>query len=59
MSSVVEQLPVSNRITFGGAPHAMLRFAKSLSLVKNAKPFAFAYSQMSASGVLSIPVEFT
>lgn len=33
----VEQLPTCSRITFGGGPQAMLRFPKSLSLVRNVK----------------------
>ena len=49
MISAVGQFPVCNKITLGGAPRAMLRFAKSLSLVRNANPCAFAYSQITES----------
>jgi hypothetical protein len=41
-SSVAEQFPISSKITFGGAPQARLKLAKSLSLVMNAKPCSFA-----------------
>jgi len=55
----VEQLPVCNKITLGGAPRARLRLAKSLSLVGKTNPFACAYSQMSSSGVLPNPTDWT
>ena len=55
----VEQLPVCSRITLGGAPHVILRLAKSLSFVRNVNPCAFAYSHMTASGVLPSSAELT
>ena len=55
----VEQLPVCSRITLGGAPHVMLRLAKSLSFVKNVNRCAFAYSHMAPSGVLPNSAELT
>jgi hypothetical protein len=36
----VEQFPIWRRMTFGGAPRVMLKFAKSLSLVRNVNPCA-------------------
>src|ERR1035437_3059935 len=55
----VEQLPVCSRITLGGAPHVMLRLAKSLSFVRNVNPCAFAYFHMTESGVLPSSAELT
>jgi hypothetical protein len=55
----VELLPVCNRTTLGGAPQVMLRLAKSLSFVRSVNPRSFAYSHMTASGVLPRSAELT
>jgi hypothetical protein len=46
-------------MTWGGAPKAMLKLAKSLSLVRNVNPCVLVYSQIIASGVLPSPTELT